>query len=109
MSLRNGYTTASKTSIPTVRNSRVFAFWFKDSASQQMPQLLPLRFQIPFVVWIGFHFDRHLLDDLQTVALQPDNFFRIVRQQANGFQAEVNENLRAKPVFTQIHLVTELQ
>jgi hypothetical protein len=31
-------------------------------------------------VWIGFHANRHLLDNFQAVAFQPDDFFGIVRQ-----------------------------
>ncbi len=34
------------------------------TTSQQMPQLLPLRIQIFFVVRIRLHFDRHLLANL---------------------------------------------
>ena len=67
-----------------------------------MPQLLPLRFQIPFVVRIGFHLDGHLLNNFQAVALQPDDFFRIVRQQPDGLQAEVNEDLREYGLGAQI-------
>ncbi len=46
---------------------------------KKMPHLRPLRLQIPLVVRIGFHANRHLLGDFQSVAFQPDDFFGIVR------------------------------
>ena len=40
-----------------------------------MPQLLALGLEILFVVRIGFYFNRHLLDDLQAVAFEADDFW----------------------------------
>ncbi len=88
-------------------NPRVWIFQTR-TVSQQMPHLCPFRLQIPFVVRIRLHANRHLLDDFQSVALQPDDFFRIVGQQPDGFQAEVHEDLRAEAVFAQVHVEAEL-
>ena len=72
-----------------------------------MSHLLALGFQVARVVRIGLHANRHLLDDFQAVAFQPDQFFRIVRQQPDGFQAEIAEDLCAETVFAQIHVEAE--
>ena len=50
-----------------------------------MPQLLALGFQIAFVVRIGFHFDRHLLDDFQTVTLPARRLFSDCSSAAGWF------------------------
>lgn len=72
-----------------------------------MPHLLPLGLQVAFVVGIRLHLDGHLPGDLQAVAFEPHDFTRIVRQQTDGFQAEVAEDLCAEAVFAQIHLEAE--
>src|SRR5208283_2813569 len=75
-------------------------------ASQQMPQLLPLGLEVARVVRVGFHLYRQLLDDLQPVAFQPHNLPRIIRQQPDGLEAQVRQNLRPEAVLAQVHVVS---
>src|ERR1051325_1124367 len=72
-----------------------------------MSELHPLRRKVSFIMRIGLHPDRHLLGDLQAVTLQADDLLRIVRQQADRFQPEVAEDLRAEAVFAQVHAVAK--
>src|SRR5205085_1377301 len=61
------------------------------------------------VVWIRFHAYRHLLDDFEAIPFEANDFFRIVREQSNGLQTEINQDLRAESVLTQVHWVTQLE
>lgn len=51
---------------------------------EEMPHSLALRLQIAGIVWIRFHPDRELLDDLQSVPLESDDLLGIVGQQSDG-------------------------
>ena len=48
------------------------------NALEQVPELCLFCLEIFFVVRVGFGPDRHLLDHFQTVALEPDNFLRVI-------------------------------
>ena len=50
---------------------------------------------------IGADANGHLLDDLQAVTFQPDDFLRIIGEQADGLQAKVAQDLRAQAVLAQ--------
>src|ERR1051325_10389089 len=54
-------------------------------------------------------FDRHELDDCESVAFQPDDLPRIVREQADFLHAEIAQNLRADAVVSEVFLETELK
>ena len=68
---------------------------FELGHSQQVSQLRLFRFEIFFVMRVGHSTDRNLLDHFETVALQADNFLRVVRQEPELSHAEVEQNLRA--------------
>src|SRR4029453_5457524 len=61
------------------------------------------------VVRIGFGADRHLLDHLQTVALQADNFLWIIGEEPELSHAQIEKNLCAKPIIAQISCVSEFR
>src|SRR5262245_14955041 len=75
--------------------------------SHQVPQLLAFGFQIFCVVRIRRHLNGHLFDDLQAVTFEADDFLRIVREQTDGAQTKVHEDLRAEPVLAQVHFETQ--
>src|SRR4051812_26853278 len=72
------------------------------NALQQVPELRLFCFEIFFVVRIGFSPDRHLLDHFQTVALEAHNFFRIIGEEPELSHAQIEKNLSAEPVITQV-------
>jgi len=45
----------------------------------------------------------HLVGDADTVAFEGDNFLRVIGDDANVFETEVDENLRADPAFVLHH------
>src|SRR5947207_5463106 len=73
------------------------------SSSQQMSELVPFGAKIPDVVLVGPDANGNLLDDFQTIALEPDDFLWIVSQQSDCFQTQVHKDLRAETVLTQVH------
>ena len=73
-----------------------------------MPHFRFLGFQVLGVVRRGRGANGDLFDNLEIEALQADNFLRIVREQTNAVQTEIDEDLRAKTVFAQIGLEPEL-
>ena len=81
---------------------RLFRSAIGNPQSQQMPEFRLFCLEIFFVVRIGFGPDRHLLDHFQTVALQADNFLRIICQEAELSHAQIEKNLCAEPVIPQI-------
>src|ERR1043166_5414043 len=89
----------------TSRDKRQGAFGEK---SHQMPELFALGIEISGIVRIGLHADGDLLDDFQAVALQPDDFLGIVREQPDRFYPQVREDLRPQAVFAQVHFVAQL-
>src|SRR5262245_60611110 len=79
---------------------------FQNTLSQQMTQFVPLGQQVGHVVPIWFHFDGHLLDDFQPIAFQTDDLFRVVREQPNRLETEIDQNLRAQAVFAEVHRIS---
>src|SRR6476661_8470260 len=79
------------------------------NALQQVPELRLFCLEIFFVVRIGFSPDRHLLDHFQTVALQTHNFLRIIGEEPELPHAQIEKNLSAEPVITQISCVSEFR
>ena len=77
--------------------------------SQQVPELRLFCFEIFFVVRIGFSPDRHLLDHFQTITLQADNFLRIIGEEPELPHAQIEKNLSAKPVISQVSCVSEFR
>src|SRR5438046_7977340 len=71
-------------------------------------ELLALRGEIAAVLVVGRHFDRHLLDDLQPVGLDSLHLARIVREESDGRQPEVGENLVPEPVLARVRGETQL-
>ena len=60
-----------------------------------MSQFFAFGFQVATVVGIGTDFNRDLLDNFQPVALEPDNFPRIIREQADFVQAQIDQYIQA--------------
>ena len=56
----------------------------------------------PCVVRIGCRANGKLFDDLEIVTFEPDDLSRIVCEQADLANAEVNEDLRSKTVVAEI-------
>ena len=67
-----------------------------------MTHLIAFGFHVFFVVRIAIDADRELFDDAEAVAFESDDFFRIVGEQTNFFQAEVGEDLGAHAVVAQV-------
>src|SRR5207342_90488 len=76
---------------------------------EQVPELRLFCFEIFFVVRIGFSADRHLLDHFQTITLQADNFLRIIGEEPELSDAEIEENLCAQPVIAKVSCVAEFR
>src|SRR5678816_4882432 len=79
------------------------------NALEQVPELRLFCLEIFFVVRIGFGPDRHLLDHFQTVALEPDNFFRVICEEPELSHAQIEKNLCAEPVIAQVSCVSEFR
>ena len=58
---------------------------------------------------VGGRLDRHLLGDREAVALEADDLFRVVGEDADAGQAEVAEDLGADPVVAQVGGQAELE
>ena len=74
---------------------------------QQMPHLRPLGLEVFLVVRVGRGADRDHFDDLQPVAFEADDFFRVVGQEAHFPHAEIDEDLRAEAVVAQLRREAE--
>src|SRR5258707_1743172 len=74
---------------------------------EQVPELRLFRFEIFFVVRIGFSPDRHLLDHFQTITLQADNFLRIIGEEPELSHTQIEKNLCAEPVIAKVSCVPE--
>src|SRR5579864_9405169 len=74
---------------------------------QQVAQFVTLRRQVAVILRVGRHFDRYALDDLDAVALEPDALGRIVRQQTDAPQSQIDEDLCADPVVARIRREAE--
>src|SRR5207248_7496033 len=62
---------------------------------QSVAELIPLGGQIAPVLRMRRHLDRHLLRHFQPECLKPGHLLRVVRQQADGGEAELAEDLVA--------------
>ena len=62
---------------------------------KEMVHLVPLRLQISSIDTIGLYLQGHALHDLETVTFQTDHFARIVGQEANLFNAQIDQDLRS--------------
>ena len=71
--------------------------------------LVALGPQVGLVVGVGRRLDRHLLGDREAVALEADDLFRVVGEDADAGQAEVAEDLGADPVVAQVGGQAELE
>src|SRR5688572_4020201 len=65
--------------------------------------------QILHVRLTRLNLDRHSLYHLQSVPLNADDLARIVRNELDLVQSEVDKNLRSHTVITQIRLESQLQ
>ena len=79
------------------------------NALEQVPELRLFCLEIFFVVRIGFGPDRHLLDHFQTVALEPDNFPRVICEEPELSHTQIEKNLCAEPVIAQVSCVSEFR
>ena len=76
---------------------------------QRVAHLVALGAQVGLVVGVGGRLDRHLLGDREPVALEADDLFRVVGEDADAGQAEVAEDLGADPVVAQVGGQAELE
>ena len=76
---------------------------------QRVAHLVALGAQVGLVVGVGGGLDRHLLGDREPVALEADDLFRVVGEDADAGQAEVAEDLGADPVVAQVGGQAELE
>src|SRR6266404_5808931 len=74
-----------------------------------MTELGLLRLEIFLVMRVRFATNRNLLDHLQAVAFETDDFFRIVGEEAKLPHTKIEQNLRAESIITQIGRQTELR
>ena len=65
--------------------------------------------QVRLVVRVGRVHDRHLLGDRQAVALEAADLLRVVGEDADARQPEVDEDLRADAVVAQVDRQPELE
>ena len=72
-------------------------------------ELLALRLQVAAVLGVRRDLDRHLLDHGEPEALDPGHLLRVVREDANGRQAQVGEDLAADAVLAQVGREAELE
>ena len=64
--------------------------------------------QIEFVFLAGFDDDRNPFGDFEPISGNSDQLFRIVGQKTDGFHAEIEQNLHADAVFSQVGGEAEL-
>ena len=67
-----------------------------------MPHLLAFRIQVMLVELARFDHDGDAFVDDEAVAVDADHFHRVVREQAEMFHAEVEQDLRADAVFAEV-------
>src|SRR5678816_1635714 len=68
-----------------------------------------LRAQILHVRRARLDLDRHSLNHLQSIALDPDDLPGIIRDELDLVQTEIDENLRPDTVVTQVRLEAQFQ
>src|SRR5439155_22085993 len=106
--------------LATMWNARLFfAIWGRDgdsfvirissfaNALKQMPELRSFCFEILFVMRIGFGPDRHLFDHFETVALEANNFLRVICKEPELPDTEVKKDLCAESVIAQVARIPE--
>ena len=81
--------------------------WKGGGPAKQVAQFFALGLEVALVVLVRLHTDRHLLDDLESVPFQPDNLFWVVGEQADFFDAKIDEDLSADAVLAQVHREAE--
>src|SRR5215471_1505498 len=69
---------------------------------KQVPQLLALGFQIVSILLIGWNLNRHLLDDAQAVAIQANDFFRVVGEEADLPDAQIQQDLGTDSIMAKV-------
>src|SRR5262245_1952163 len=75
---------------------------------EEVAELVALGVEIAPVLVVREHLDRHLLDDRQAVRLDPLHLARIVREEPDGGQAEVGEDLVPEAVLARVRREAEL-
>src|SRR5580704_11134595 len=75
---------------------------------EQVAELRSLRLEIRSVFLRCRRLYSDAIHDTQAISLESDHFARVVRQHANGFQSQIQENLRSNAIVPQIGLETEL-
>ena len=75
---------------------------FAASTLEEVTELGLLRRKVSFVVRIGCRANGKLFDDFEIVTFEPDDLARIVCEQADLANTEVNEDLRSKTVVAEI-------
>ena len=76
---------------------------------QRVAHAVALGAQVGLVVRVGGVLDRHLRRDRQPVALQPADLLRVVGEDADARQPEVDQDLRADAVVAQVDRQAELE
>ncbi len=69
---------------------------------ERVAELLALGGQVCLVVRVGDVLDRQLVCDRQPITGQPGDLLRVVGEDADRGQAEVDEDLGANPVVAQV-------
>src|ERR1700733_2106464 len=64
--------------------------------------------EIARIVRVGLSFDWKLFDNVKTVTFQSNDLFRVVGQEADLTNTEIDQYLRAGAVFPEIHWKPEL-
>ncbi len=68
----------------------------------RVAELLTFRGEVARVLGVGLDLERHLLDDGQSVAVEPRELARVVREDADRGQPEIGEDLVADPPFPRV-------
>src|SRR3954470_30991 len=80
--------------------------WRTTECSHQMAQLIAFGFQVFGVVTVWFDANGDLLDDFQAIAFQAHHFLWVISEEADRFQPEINQDLRAETILAQVHFET---
>ena len=64
--------------------------------------------EVALVVFVGCHLYRHILHNLESVALQPDTFDGVVREKFNLAHAQCAQNLCAHAVIAKVGVESEV-
>src|SRR5438270_13481343 len=72
-----------------------------------MAELLAFSGQIASIVGVRMNLDRHLFDDVQAITFESNHFAWVIREQTNGFEAQISQNLRSETILAKVHSKTE--